>query len=136
MDGSRVDAFVTQYAEEAAVAIIDSIGEAPEIAEVVVSRASVDMVDGHALLYRSTPGDIDGTGCKDVLMTPPSITELKILCFTMFAVPVHSLCVNRHFTTVGIDAHANYPAFSAIDIEGIAVRMGVPSLVRDELHED
>ena len=61
LDGSRVDALVTQFSEEAAVAIVDVVGDTSEIADIVIGGTAVDMVYGHTGRDRFTsPGDIDG----------------------------------------------------------------------------
>ncbi len=63
LNGSGIDTLVAQFAEEAAIAMIDGIGDTAEVADVVISRASVDVVDGHTGrdLFVA-PSHIDGMG--------------------------------------------------------------------------
>ena len=61
LDGSSVEAFVAEFAEEAAIAIVVLIRDTTKVADVVVGGTSVDVIDGHTgrdLLV--TPSDIDG----------------------------------------------------------------------------
>ena len=55
------DTLVAQFAEKASVAAIDGKGDTAEVADVVISRASVDMIDGHTGRdLRVAPSHIDG----------------------------------------------------------------------------
>ena len=144
MDFGGIDALVAQFSKEAAIAAVDSKGDTTEIADEVVSRASVDMIDGHAgrnLLI--APGDIDGMGSKDMFTLTEGILELQILSIAMrvgFSALYRS-CVRRHFSSVGIEADTDYPALSDVDIEGdviLGVRadIGDPHVVKEEGRAD
>ncbi len=62
-DFGGIDTLVAQFAEKASVAVVDSIGDAAEIADKVVGGTSVDMVDGHTGRdLRVAPSHIDGMG--------------------------------------------------------------------------
>ena len=61
LNGSGVNTLVAQLGKEAAIAVVDGIGDAAEVGNKVVGGTSVDMVDGHACGYLFVaPGDIDG----------------------------------------------------------------------------
>jgi hypothetical protein len=60
-DFGGIDTLVTEFAEEAAVTVVDGIGDTAKVGDEVVGDTSVDMIDGHTgrdLLV--TPSDIDG----------------------------------------------------------------------------
>ncbi len=66
-DFGGINTHVTEFAEKAAVSLIERHGHTSEVAEVVVGSHSVDVVDGHAYGYLLVaPGDIDGMGRKDM----------------------------------------------------------------------
>ena len=66
-DVGWINTLVTEFAEKASVAAVDGIGDTAEVTDVVVSRASVDVVDGHTGrdLFIA-PGNIDSMGSKDM----------------------------------------------------------------------
>ena len=77
LDGSGVYAFVADFAEETAIAVVDGIGDTAEVADVVIGGTSVDVVDSHTgrdLLV--TPGYIYGMGSIDSFMMTKSILEI------------------------------------------------------------
>ena len=60
-DFGGINTLVTEFAEEAAVAVVDSIGDTTEIGNKVVGGTSVDMVDSHTGRdLREAPSHIDG----------------------------------------------------------------------------
>ncbi len=62
-DFGWINTLVTKFAEEASIAIVDSIGDAAEIADKVVGGTSVDVIDGHTGRdLRVAPCHIDGMG--------------------------------------------------------------------------
>ena len=79
LDGSGVYAFFAEFAEEAAIAKIDGIGDTAEVDDKVIGGTSVDVIDRHTgrdLLF--TPSDIDGMGGKDMLTITENMLEFKI----------------------------------------------------------
>ena len=120
------DTLVAQFAEKASVAAVDGIGDTAEVTDVVVSRASVDVVDGHTGwdLF-AAPSHIDRMRGKDAFRQTESILELQILSIAMrVGFPaLYRSCVRQHFPSVGIDTHTEDASASAVDIEGDA-RLG------------
>ena len=116
-----INTLVAEFAEKASVAAVDGIGDTSEVAEVVVSRTSVDVVDGHACGYLLiAPGDIYGMGRKDMFTLTESILELQIVVIAMaIFVPIILACgIFQYFSTVGIDAHAYYATLAVVGVEG------------------
>ena len=139
-DFGGINTLVTEFAEEAPVAAIDGKGDTTEIADEVVSGTSVDMVDSHTGRdLRDAPSHIDGMGSKDMFTATESILELQILSIAMrvgFSALYRS-CVHQHFSSVGIDAHADNSSASVVDVEGdviLGVRadIGDPHVVNEE----
>ena len=106
-----LDTLVAEFAEKTAVAVVDLIGDTSEVAEVVVSSHSVDMVDGHACGYLLiAPGYINGMRSMDTFMITETIFQNKVLCFAMrigFSV-LNPTRIFQYFLSVGIDAHTYY----------------------------
>ena len=60
---SGINTLVTEFAEEAAIAAVDGIGDTAEVTDEVVGGTSVDVVDSHAgRNLRDAPSHIDGMG--------------------------------------------------------------------------
>ena len=123
-----INTLVTEFAEEAPVAIVDGIGDTAEIADEVVGGTSVDMIDSHTgrdLLI--APGDIDGMGSKDIFTLTEGILELQIPLLALRIVNCLRILVRchrgilQHFPSVGIDTHTDDATASAVDIEGDVV---------------
>ena len=120
LDGGCVEALFAKFAEEAAIAVVDGIGDTAEVADKIVGCTSVDMVDGHAgrdLLI--APGYIDSMGSKDVLKMTKGILEVQIVGFAVrvgFSMLYRSR-IRQYFSPVGIDAHTNHAALSVVDVE-------------------
>ena len=141
LDGGRVDAFVLQFMQKAAVSVIDEIADAAQVADVVVGGATVDVVNGHAGRDRFVaPGDIDGMGDKDVQMWSPRVSELLVLRFAMAVFSMlefDPVWVYKHLSAIRIDADADDAAVSVVDIErDTCFRAGVLSVVGHELDTD
>ena len=138
------DTLVAQFAEKASVAAVDGIGDTAEVTDVVVSRASVDVVDGHTgwnLLV--APCDIDGMGSKDIFTLAESILKLQIMLFALcivFSSRILVRCrsgIHQHFSSVWIDVHTDNTTLAVVDIEGdviLGVRadIGDPHVVKEE----
>ena len=126
LDGSGVYAFFAEFAEEAAIAIVDGIGDTAEVADKIVGGTSVDVVDRHTGwdLF-AAPSHIDRMRGKDAFRQTESILELQILSIAMrVGFPaLYRSCVRQHFPSVGIDTHTEDASASAVDIEGDA-RLG------------
>ena len=135
---SGINTLVAEFAEKASVAVVDLIGDASEVADIVVGGHSVDMVDGHACGYLLiAPGDIDGMRGTDSFTITESMTELQILGFAVFLWPIYPIRIREYFLSVRIDADAYYPALAVVDIEGdviLGVRadIGDPHVVKEE----
>ena len=144
LDGSGVYAFVAEFAEEAAIAKIDGIGDTAEIADIVISGTSVDMVNGHTgrdLLL--APSDIDGMRSKDLFTLAKSMLEVQVPLFALCIVFYLRIlarcrsCIFQYFSTVGIDAHTDHTALTVVGVEGdvvLGVRadIGNPHVVKEE----
>ena len=63
LDGSGVYAFVAEFAEEAAIAIVDGIGDTAEVTDKIVGGTSVDVIDRHA--------------GRDLLIAPSHIDRMR-----------------------------------------------------------
>ena len=125
LNGSGVDAFVAKFAEEAAIAFVDRIGDTAEVADKIVGGTSVDVIDRHTsrdLLI--APSDIDGMRSKDLFTTAKSMLEVQVPLFALRIVIYSRIlarcrsCIRQHFSSVGIDTYADDSSASAVDIEG------------------
>ncbi len=139
-DFGGINTLVTKFAEEASVAVVDSIGDTAEVSDVVIGGTSVNVVDSHTgRNVLVTPCDIDCMGRKDMFIESEGIPELQVLSTAMRIVfsilNPHSIL--QHFPSVGIDTHTDYPALSVVGIEGdviLGVRadIGDPHIVKEE----
>ena len=122
---SGINTLVTEFAEKASVAVVDSIGDAAEVGDEVVGGTSVDVVNRH--IGRDlfiAPSDIDGMGCKDVFFTTKGITKLHISLFASPFISWSWFCkirVHQYFSTIGIDTHTDNTTLAIVDIEGDVV---------------
>ena len=120
-DFGWINTLVTEFAEKASVAVVDSIGDAAEVGDEVVGGTSVDVVNRH--IGRDlfiAPSDIDGMGCKDVFFTTKGITKLHISLFASPFISWSWFCkirVHQYFSTIGIDTHTYHTALSVVDIK-------------------
>ena len=142
------DTLVAQFAEKASVAAVDGIGDTAEVTDVVVSRASVDVVDGHTGwdLFIA-PCYIDGMGSKDSFHATESMPEVQIPLFALGIVNILAIlascrkCIHQYFSSIGIDTYADYPALSVVDIERdtgfrAGADVGDPHVVKEEGRAD
>ena len=143
---SGINTLVTEFAEEAPIAAIDSIGDAAEIADVVIGCTSVDVIDGHTSrdLFVA-PSHIDGMGSKDIFTVTERMLELQIPLFALRIVfTIRSglaRSIRQYFSTIGMDTYAYYPALSVVGVEGdviLGVRadIGDPHVVKEEGRAD
>ena len=129
------DTLVAQFAEKASVAAVDGIGDTAEVTDVVVSRASVDVVDGHTGwdLFIA-PCDIDGMGGKEIFMEAESILKLQITLFAFCVVfTIRSGLVSsirQYFSTIGMDTYADHATLAVVGIERDTI-LGVSSDICD-----
>jgi len=129
------DTLVAQFAEKASVAAVDGIGDTAEVTDVVVSRASVDVVDGHTgwdLLI--APGNIDSMGSKEIFMEAESILKLQITLFA-FCVVFTIRCglvssIFQYLSTIGMDTYADHATLAVVGIERDTI-LGVSSDIGD-----
>ena len=139
-DFGWINTLVAQFAEEAAIAVVDSIGDTAEVSDVVIGGTSVDMVDGHTgRNVLVTPCDIDCMGRKDMFIESEGIPELQVLSTAMrivFSI-LNPHSIFQHFPSVGIDTHTDHPALAVVGVEGdviLGVRadIGDPHVVKEE----
>ena len=122
LDVRRLEAGFFQLAQEAAVAGVDGTADTTKVAIVVVRRAAVDMVDGHARRNGfAAPGRVDGTRYIYHFMMPEGIPKVVSRLIVMVECAIFMLArksgIDLMFGTVRKDLDADDAALTAADVE-------------------
>lgn len=124
VDTGCVKTLISQPPKEATVTDVDGIGDASEVADIVIGRTTVDMVYGHTGRDSTSGSHPYSMGSKYLFKPSERALKMEISPFALCIICIFTICVSSliririYFSSVRINAHAKYATFAIVAIEG------------------